>query len=244
MTNAVRTLIAITLFASPAVAQAQAYSCSVPATPPRPRPDLPTASQPRRVLPIGSYTLAISWTPQYCRQNGRQASARFQCGGGGTGGGGRFGFTLHGLWPDGVGKDWPQYCKSTDLLSAATIRRNLCSTPSAQLLQHEWAKHGTCMPGFDPDAYFARSTALYGRLRYPDMNALSRRPLTAGGLAQAMARSNPGLGAGMMRVTANRQGWLDEIWICLDTAFRYTRCPAHQGGLKPGATLKIWRGGR
>ncbi len=48
----------------------------------------------------------------------------------------------------------------------------------------------------------------------------------------------------MMRVTANRQGWLDEVWICLDKAFRYRRCPAHQGGLATTSSLKIWRGGR
>lgn len=239
MTRIAHVLLAATLAVCPVAVQAQAYSCSAPTTPPRPRPDLPSASQPRRVVPIGSYTLAISWAPQYCRENARQAGARFQCGEGG-----QFGFTLHGLWPDGVGKEWPQYCKSTDLLSAATIRRNMCSTPSAQLLQHEWSKHGTCMPGFDPNAYFTRSTGLYARLRYPDMDALSRRPLTVGGLASAMARSNPGMTADMMRVTANRQGWLDEIWICLDTQFRYTRCPAHQGGLAPNATLKIWRGRR
>jgi ribonuclease T2 len=32
------------------------------------------------------------------------------------------------------------------------------------------------------------------------------------------------------------------VWICLDKAFNYQRCPAHQGGLSPDAALKIWRG--
>lgn len=223
----------------PGVAQAQAYSCAVPANVPRPRPDLPSASQPRRVLPIGGYTLAITWAPNYCRDNADRPSARFQCGGGN-----RFGFTLHGLWPDGVGKDWPQYCTATDLLPRRTIAANLCATPSAQLLQHEWAKHGTCMAGYTPDRYFGRARSLYGRLRYPDMDRLSRGTLTAGGLATAMARANPGLGADMMRVTADRQGWLDEVWICMDRQFRYQRCPAHQGGLAKSARIRIWRGRR
>ena len=234
-----RLATAAVALAVPAVAQAQAYRCATPATIDRPRPDLPSAGQPQRQLPIGSYTLAISWAPQYCREHGRDAAARFQCGGGN-----RFGFTLHGLWPDGVGKQWPQYCKATPLLSRSVIRRNICATPSAQLLQHEWAKHGTCMAGYRPDRYFARSTGLYARLRYPDMDALSRAPLTAGGLAQAVAKANPGLDADMMRVTADRQGWLDEIWLCLDTAFRYRRCPAHQGGVAPASAIKIWRGAR
>lgn len=224
---------------APAVANGQALTCTAPATVPRPRPDLPSASQPRRVVPIGGYTLAITWAPRYCRENGDRAAARFQCGAGN-----RFGFTLHGLWPDGIGKEWPQYCQATPLLPRAVIAANLCATPSAQLMQHEWAKHGTCMAGYTPQRYFRQSTALYRRLRYPDMDALSRQPLTAGRLAMAMAAANPGMTPAMMRITADRQGWLDEIWLCLDKAFGHARCPAHQGGLADGASVKIWRGRR
>ncbi len=234
-----RLFAAAALLALPGMAHAQAYTCTVPADIARPRPDLPSERQPQRILPIGGYTLAITWAPQYCREHRRDASARFQCGQGN-----RFGFTLHGLWPDGIGKDWPQYCRATPLLSRAVIRGAICATPSAQLLQHEWAKHGTCMSGYQPDRYFARSTGLYGKLRYPDMDALSRRPLDANGLATAIARANRGLEPEMMRITADRQGWLDEVWICLDKAFRYQRCPAHQGGLSPTASIKIWRGVR
>jgi ribonuclease T2 len=234
-----RMLLGAVLMAAPAVASAQAYRCAVPADLPRPRPDLPSQSQPRRVLPIGGYTLAITWAPEYCRSHSRDGSARFQCGAGN-----RFGFTLHGLWPDGEGATWPQYCRAAPLLSADVLRRNLCATPSVQLLQHEYAKHGTCM-GISPTQYFARSTRLYGRLRYPDMDALSRRSrLTAGAFAAAFARANPGISANMMRITATRQGWLDEVWLCLNTRFAFQACPAHQGGLAPTAPLKIWRGGR
>ncbi len=235
-----RIALAAALAVLPATTHAQALQCALPGAVPRVRPDLPSPAQPRRVVPIGSYTLAISWSPQFCRSGaGERPNARFQCGEDN-----RFGFTLHGLWPDGLGKAWPQYCRTTALLPPRVIRANLCATPSAQLLQHEWAKHGTCMPGYTPARYFGRSTALYRRLRFPDMDRLSRRSLTAGGLAGAIAAVNPGLGAQMMRITADRQGWLDEVWICLDTAFRYQRCPAHQGGLAPTARLRIWRDAR
>lgn len=222
----------------PGIAQAQALQCAVPATIAVPRPDLPTAEQPQRKLPTGGYTLALTWAPEYCRNNRFDDSARFQCASGN-----RFGFTLHGLWPDGEGKDWPQYCGAAQLLDRATIARNLCATPSAQLQQHEWAKHGTCMSA-TPAAYFGQSTRLYARLRYPDMNALSRRPLTAGQLAQALASANPGLSAGMMRITARKAGWLDEVWLCLDKRLKYATCPVHQGGVDPRSRLKIWRGRR
>jgi ribonuclease T2 len=230
-------LAALTGLVLPGIANAQALVCTPPGTPPRPNPDLPTADQPQRVLPIGGYTLAITWAPQYCRNGGFTPSARFQCGSGN-----RFGFTLHGLWPDGIGKDWPQYCTATDLVPPPVIRGMLCSTPSAQLIQHEWAKHGTCM-GTTPAAYFARSSAMYAKLRYPDMDALSRRPLTVGQFAAAFAKSNPGIPASAVRVTA-KSGWLDELWLCLDRRFAYERCKPNTGGLPENARLKIWRGRR
>lgn len=231
-------LAAATVAALPGVAAAQAYHCAVPRDLAAPHPDLPNEREPQRLLPIGGYTLAISWSPQYCRTRMHDPAARMQCGKN------RFGFVLHGLWPDGEGKDWPQYCTATDLVPPKVIAANLCATPSVQLLQHEWAKHGTCMKGETPATFFRRSTAMYGKLRYPDMNALSRRPLTAGQFAAALSRANPGMRADMMRITANREGWLDEVWLCTDKGFNYTTCPAHQGGLAPDARLKIWRGPR
>ena len=231
-------LAAAAALLAPAAAKAQSYSCSIPAQLPRPHPDLASADQPQRAVPIGGYTLAVTWAPGYCRTHARDASARIECGGGN-----RFGFVLHGLWPDGIGPEWPQYCKTTELLPAAVIRANLCATPSAQLLQHEWAKHGTCT-GDTPATYFRRSTGLYAKLRYPDMDALSRAPLTVGAFATAMAGANPGLAADMIRVTATKQGWLDELWLCLDRSLAYERCKPNAGGADTAAALKIWRGRR
>lgn len=224
---------------TPAVALAQVEQCTPPRTVPRPRPDLPSASQPRRVLPIGGYTLAITWSQQYCAGKTGARDA-FQCANRTA----RFGFTLHGLWPDGVGKDWPQYCRATGILPRETIRRNMCVTPSAQLIQHEWAKHGTCMTAngqpIRPDAYFGRSRALYQALRFPDMAAMARRQsVTAGQIARAVADANPGIRPDMMRVTATRDGWLDEVWLCLGRRFRYAKCPAHQGGVNEDRSIRI-----
>ena len=98
--------------------------------------------------------------------------------------------------------------------------------------------------GTTPAAYFERSTRLYARLRYPDMDALSRRGVSAGGLAAAVAAANPGLPANAIRVTATRQGWLDELWICLDKRFTYERCKAGSGGVPAATAIKIWRGPR
>ncbi len=226
----------LAMLALPSALQAQVLRCSVPGEIPRPRPDLPSATDAQRVLPIGGYTLALTWAPEHCHAHARDADARVECASGN-----RFGFTLHGLWPDGVGKEWPQYCTTTQLLPEKLIRQHLCSTPSVQLIQHEWAKHGTCMQT-TPEAYFARATGIYGKLKFPDMDALSRAPATAGRLAEAIAVANPGVPANAIRVTRNAKGWLDELWFCLDKQFAYTRCKADSGGVSAETVIKIWRG--
>jgi ribonuclease T2 len=216
-------------------AAAQAQQCSAPGSWPRVHVEGPSEKEPKRLMPIGGYTLAISWSPQYCATSGRRAAEAFRCAEGGR----RFGFTLHGLWPDGTGRDWPQYCRPAAILPRKVVRANLCTTPSAQLIQHEWAKHGTCMTTRPAD-YFDRSRAMYDRLRFPDMGELARtKGLRAGDFAAAFAAANKGMRADMMRVTATRDGWLDEVWLCLDKRFALARCPAHGGGVRPGTPLKI-----
>ena len=234
--NATLGAVVALLLAVPGVAVAQSEQCTIPSQLPRPHPDLPSASQPQRILPIGGYTLALTWAPEYCHGNARDPQAQFECRSGN-----RFGFTLHGLWPDGVGKDWPQYCAAAPLLPNAVIRNTVCATPSPQLIQHEWAKHGTCM-GITPDVYFARSTGLYRKLRFPNVRALSLNPLNAGQLAAAIAAENPGLPATAVRVTVNKRGWLDELWLCLDKRFAYAPCHANSGGVPANTSIKIWRG--
>jgi ribonuclease T2 len=225
--------VATALAAIPA-AHAQVEQCTAPRVMPPVRAEGPTGKEPRRVIPTGSYTLALTWSPEHCAES-RGGGEAFQC----DGKSGRFGFVLHGLWPDGTGKTWPQYCRTSGVLPPTVIRANMCVTPDAQLIQHEWAKHGTCVTT-RPAAYFDRSRRMYQKLRFPDMAALARRDgLTAGDLADAMAVANPGLGATMMRVTATRDGWLDEIWMCLNKRFTAEACKPGSGGVQPGAPVKI-----
>lgn len=230
-----RTLIA-TLLLTPGIAFAQARECRLPSALPRPAQEGPSAREPRRVQPVGGYTLALSWSPEYCRQRTDNPRDSIQCGGAAD----HFGFTLHGLWPDGRDRKWPQYCRPASLLPERVLRANLCAMPSVQLMQHEWAKHGTCLPGATPDGYFRAATMLYRAVRFPDMDRLAmRRDLTVGAFARAFAAANRGMNADMIRVSVNPRGWLTEVGVCLGTDMRLARCAAHRRGAPDSMRIRI-----
>ena len=226
-------LVALAL-ALPGPALAQAYQCAPPARiePLRPvRPDGP----PRRA-PIARYTLAASWSPEYCRRPQDQGS--MQC----SGANGRFGFVLHGLWPEAASGPPPQWCSVTPRPSPDVIRRNLCMTPVPWLIEHEWAKHGSCMAR-TPEGYYRVSGILWRSLRWPDADHLSRQQgLTVGDLRRAFIARNPDWKPEQIGVLLSRTGWLREIKLCYGRNFMPTTCPRGALGPPDSAALKIWRG--
>jgi ribonuclease T2 len=230
---ACRLATAVLALASAPAVQAQAWQCHVPGRIEAPAPVHPDG--PSRSTPITGYALTLSWSPEFCRTRHGDPAQSTQCGGRI----GRFGFILHGLWPDGADGDYPQWCPTTLSPSVDTVRRNLCMTPSAALLAHEWAKHGSCMAR-TPDAYFRSAQALYRSLHFPDMALLSRRPgLTAGDLRRALIATTPFLNPAMIRVNANRRGWLEDVHVCYAPSFMPMPCANR--GAADDAPLKIWR---
>jgi ribonuclease T2 len=193
---------------------------------------------PVRQMPVASHTLSLSWSPEYCRGRESRAADARQC----AGKSGRFGLVLHGLWPEGAGGGWPQYCPTRRQLSPAEARRNLCMTPSTRLLVHEWQKHGSCM-ATSPERYFATARRLWGALGIPDLDRLSRRDgLTAGDIRRAIADANPGLRRAGIAVVLNPRGWLTDIRLCYDSRLRPAACDARRLGAADSQAAKIWRG--
>ncbi|MET0180951.1 MAG: ribonuclease T [Novosphingobium sp.] len=223
------------LAASHAPVRAQPFQCRPPATVAPLRAEAPDGPV-RRVATVG-YTLALSWSPEFCRTRARDRAHEAQC----AGRMGRFGFIVHGLWPEGAA-DWPQWCRRVAPPPLATVRAQLCRTPSPALIGHAWAKHGSCMARAPAD-YFKVSNLLADSLSYPDLERLSREPgLTAGMLRTAFAAANPGRPAASFGLLASRTGWLREVRVCLDRRFRPVRCAAAQRGPADAAPLKVWRG--
>jgi ribonuclease T2 len=215
----------------------QAWQCVPPKNLPRPKIETPKPGEARRV-PVDGYLLALSWSPEHCRENNDD----LQC----SGKMGDFGFVLHGLWPEGKGRDYPMWCKKADLLPRKVIAEHMCMTPSVQLLQHEWAKHGTCMAR-TPQAYFGAAKLLYDAVVMPDMAQLSRQSadkpiLNAGAVAEAFAAINPGLPAKALAVHTTRTGWLKEVRVCLGNDLKPEICGPGKKGAPDNASVKVWRG--
>lgn len=204
---------------------AAAASCAVPADL-VPAPVVP--QEERRVLPIRKYVIAWYWWPQNCR---RYPGAGCDAG---------FGFKVHGLWPDGAGRTYPQFCRAPTALDVRTVRRNWCMTPSTSLLQHEWAKHGTC--GWrSADAYFADAAKVAARVSLPDAESLTRAT-TAGAVRDAIHANNPRLPRGSVFVGTDRKQWLTEVRVCLDLRYRPMRCEDGDIGAPDRVPVRIWRG--
>ena len=229
-----RGLAAALLALLPAPVLAQAYQCSLPQRLPPLRAVVPDG--PVRRAPVAGYTLAVSWSPEYCRQDRDPASV--QC----SGRNGRFGFILHGLWPEAASGPPPQWCSLTPRPRPETVRQGLCATPVPWLIEHEWAKHGSCMAQ-SPEAYWGIARHVWARFRWPDADRLSLRPgLSVGDLREAVALANPGLPREAVGVVTNDRGWLRELRICHSRQYRPTACARAIWGPGDSKPLKIWRG--
>src|SRR3546814_6219527 len=64
------------------------------------------------------------------------------------------------------------------------------------------------------------------------MKALAAKPQTAGSVRRALAAANRGVTAPMIAVSVDRQGWLDEVRLCLGPRMKPARCRPFQAGAK------------
>jgi ribonuclease T2 len=106
------------------------------------------------------YVLSLSWSPQYCA-GPSGANDTVQCGAGR-----RFGFVVHGLWPQ-FERGYPQSCKSGSNVPASLVNSMLPLMPSPKLIEHEWDKHGTCS-GLSVTDYFRLIQRAFAAVRIPD----------------------------------------------------------------------------
>ncbi len=184
------------------------------------------------------FKLALTWSPDYCEKiqkniaklisDGKNEDAKtltehnhLQCFSNND-----FKWVVHGLWSSSCDgkplsqctdlaeiKKHPRFCQG-DLvqLPYEQVKPYLCMSPSAELLQGEWEKHGAC--DF-PSAihYFQKTQQLFNELKTPDIK------LTSSELAQWMDINNPNLAHKNLGFSAI------EMYICYDKKFSPIDCP-------------------
>lgn len=164
------------------------------------------------------YVLSLSWSPDYCASRPQDGE---QCGR-------RFGFVLHGLWPQ-YERGYPADC-TAEPLDPAMLQHFAGLYPSRKLFRHEWQKHGSCS-GLDQQGYHQLSAQLKQRFVAPAMLKAPEQPLRFDreGLKQALQASNPWLSKQAISLSCSGSGrFLQEVRLCVDKAGKQARACSAQ----------------
>ena len=158
------------------------------------------------------YVLVLSWSPTHCSSDaGRGRDDDMQCRSGRP-----FGFVLHGLWPQ-YERGYPQSCRTDQpRVSDAVMDQALKLSPSADLVRHEWTKHGTCS-GLAQADYFAAAALAVDAVKVPKTYVAPARPLvtTPDDVKRAFLAANSSIPKDGLSATCSRNE-LAEIWVCLN----------------------------
>jgi len=172
------------------------------------------------------YLLSLSWSPAFCLSSPGAAECS---------GPRRFGFIVHGLWPQNE-KGWPEYCDvhRPEPDGAPAVQDEVAQgiadlMPARSLVYHEWSAHGSCS-GLEPAAFFAQVRRAYASIAIPrelsQPAQAMRRPPAA--IAAAFLGANPRLPAQSIVVTCSGQDVprLREVHICFTRELAPRACSA------------------
>lgn len=210
-------LVSVGLLGARAAQAEPVAACTLPASVSTPPLGPPPPDEVHTDVATAAYLLSLIWSPEECRAHGDKPDAQTQCRAN------SFGFTVHGLWPNGPVRYHPRYCRSVAPVDEATVRANLCMTPSAHLLQHEWAAHGSCGWAAPAD-YFAKARSLRTAMNVPDLTPNADGFLTAGQVRDAFIARNAAIPRDGLDVNVGKDNQLEEVRVCYDLSFRYARC--------------------
>ena len=157
------------------------------------------------------YVLELSWSPEFCHSH----PTKPECASG------RFGFVVHGLWPQNA-SGYPENCSTAPGLSDPLRMADIM--PDAGLVAHEWTTHGTCS-GLDADAYFKLVRQAFESVKVPSRlkNPTLGFSVTPQELKEEFSASNPRLKAVDLAVSCGNN-YLTGIDICFDKQLQPRAC--------------------
>ena len=179
------------------------------------------------------YLLSLSWSPAFCLSDPGAAECS---------GPRRFGFIVHGLWPQ-YEKGWPENCNVHQQVPDNVVSAISDIMPARGLVHHEWSAHGTCS-GLDPTDFFALLRRAYAGIAVPASLSRVAQEIEQppGAIAAEFLHANPKLSAQSIVITCSRQDAprLREVHICLDRDLNPRACSADAArGACRAATLIV-----
>ena len=185
-----------------------------------------TAMEQRRQAPTAPgkfdfYLLSLSWSPQYCTDMGDDPQDP-QCAPGR-----RYGFVVHGLWPQNQDGNNPRTCSPAPRLEPQTANSMLDVMPSEQLIAHEWGSHGTCS-GLPPEDFFKLTRAAFQKVKIPAKYQGPKANVTVPVklFQQLLLDSNPGLKPEDFAMYCD-DTYLREVRVCFDKNLNFRACGTH-----------------
>lgn len=161
------------------------------------------------------YLLTLSWSPEYCYSHHESPECS---------GPRKYGFIVHGLWPEFQNGGYPEHCST-----GAGLRdpeSMLDAMPDLGLIQHEWTTHGTCS-GLNAEAYFALIRQAFSGIKIPPQFVAPSRQqvVSAMEIKTAFAQYNPKLTSRSIVVNCER-GYFRGVEICLTKSLEGMACPS------------------
>lgn len=169
------------------------------------------------------YVLTLSWSPTHCASE-QGADDEMQCRSGRP-----FGFVLHGLWPQHE-RGYPEFCLSGEpkRMNDTVMQKMLEVSPSEELVQHEWQKHGTCA-GLSQADYAAAAIKAFKSITIPAeyQQPAGELKVNSAEVRSAFVAANRDLSLSDDEMTPIcRGGDLSEVWVCLDKDLQPRTCAA------------------
>ena len=165
------------------------------------------------------YLLSLSWSPAFCQSSPNSAECN---------GARRFGFIVHGLWPQNE-KGWPENCDAQSQVPDEVAKGISDLMPARGLIYHEWTAHGTCS-GLDPAGFFALVRRAYKEIAIPEEFSQPAQAIqqTPAQVLSAFQRANSKLPPLSLVVTCSGQGTprLREVRVCMDRDLVPRACSA------------------
>jgi ribonuclease T2 len=184
------------------------------------------------------YTLVLSWSPTECitsssRYKDTQCARRD---------GKRYGFLLHGLWPQ-YAKGYPERCpvRRRPFVPEVVINSVRDVMPRRGLVIHEYRTHGTCS-GLRPAPYYRFARHLFRQIKIPKRyrNPFETQFVSPGQLKRELTALNPWLKPDMIAVACTRHAkQLKGMRICFTKTGQPRSCGRNEAQRKLCRAKKI-----